>query len=54
MQNYINNLLLGVAVGDAIGVPAEFRSRESLAARPITDVYSANAALERGLNSQGC
>ena len=38
MQNYIKNLLLGVAVGDAIGVPAEFRSRESLAARPITDV----------------
>ena len=38
MQNYIKNLLLGVAVGDAIGVPAEFRSRESLSFRPIADI----------------
>ena len=30
--------LLGVAVGDALGVPAEFRSRSEIAANPITDM----------------
>jgi ADP-ribosyl-[dinitrogen reductase] hydrolase len=38
MQNYITDILLGVAVGDAIGVPAEFRSREHLSVRPMTDI----------------
>lgn len=29
---------LGVAVGDALGVPAEFNSRQYLAENPITDM----------------
>lgn len=38
MQNYITDILLGVAVGDAIGVPVEFKSRENLTVRPVTDI----------------
>jgi ADP-ribosylglycohydrolase len=38
MQNYITDILLGVAVGDAIGVPVEFRSREYLSVRPVVDI----------------
>ena len=34
----ISTVMLGHAVADAVGVPAEFKSRESLAARPITDM----------------
>lgn len=34
----IQAALFGVAVGDALGVPAEFRSREELSANPITDM----------------
>jgi ADP-ribosylglycohydrolase len=30
--------LFGVAVGDALGVPVEFRSRESIAHNPVTDM----------------
>jgi ADP-ribosyl-[dinitrogen reductase] hydrolase len=30
------DLLLGIAVADALGVPVEFNSRESLTARPVT------------------
>lgn len=39
MKHYydrIEGALLGLAVGDALGVPAEFRSREELRAAPIT------------------
>lgn len=35
---HITNALLGVAVGDAIGVPAEFKSRDQLRQKPITDI----------------
>ncbi len=37
-NNYIKDILLGVAVGDAIGVPVEFRSRTYLNAYPVIDV----------------
>ena len=32
------NILLGVAVGDALGVPVEFNSREKLKAFPVTEM----------------
>jgi hypothetical protein len=32
------SILLGVAVGDALGVPVEFMSRSMLQRRPITDM----------------
>lgn len=32
------SLYLGLAVGDALGVPVEFKSRESLAANPVLDM----------------
>ena len=35
--------LYGVCVGDALGVPAEFRSRESLDDEPITDMIGGGA-----------
>jgi ADP-ribosyl-[dinitrogen reductase] hydrolase len=38
MKNYITDILLGVAVGDAIGVPVEFKSREYLSVRPVLDM----------------
>jgi len=35
---YIKSGLLGLAVGDALGVPVEFKSRESISKKPITDM----------------
>ncbi len=37
-NQYIKNLLFGVAVGDAIGVPIEFMSREQIRSKPLTDM----------------
>lgn len=34
----IKSVLFGVAVGDALGVPIEFRSRERIASNPLTDM----------------
>lgn len=34
----MESLLLGVAVGDALGVPVEFKSRESLRENPVIDM----------------
>lgn len=34
----IKSCILGHAVGDALGVPVEFQSREKLAANPVTDM----------------
>lgn len=34
----INAALFGVAVGDALGVPVEFKSRESISNNPVTDM----------------
>lgn len=36
MKNYANDILLGMAVGDALGVPVEFRSRYALKSDPVT------------------
>lgn len=38
MINKIKSVILGHAVADALGVPAEFRSREELDKTPITDM----------------
>jgi ADP-ribosylglycohydrolase len=35
-RNYLKDLLYGVCVGDALGVPVEFESREYLKTNPIT------------------
>ncbi|SHN45757.1 ADP-ribosylglycohydrolase family protein [Chitinophaga sp. CF418] len=35
-RNFIKDALLGVATGDALGVPVEFRSRSSLLRDPVT------------------
>ena len=37
-RNVIRDALLGVAVGDALGVPVEFKSREVLKKNPVTDM----------------
>lgn len=34
----IKSALFGIAVGDALGVPVEFKSREYLAKNPVTDM----------------
>lgn len=34
----IRSVLFGVAVGDALGVPVEFKSRDYLEAKPLTDM----------------
>lgn len=36
----IHSALFGVAIGDALGVPLEFRSREYLQAIPVTDMLA--------------
>ena len=39
MQSSLSkNILLGLAVGDALGVPVEFKSRESLKKNPVSDM----------------
>lgn len=35
--------LMGVCVGDALGVPVEFNSREELGENPVVDLHSHNA-----------
>lgn len=35
-RNYFKDVLLGISVADALGVPVEFKSRESLTRNPIT------------------
>jgi len=37
-SNLAINILLGVATGDALGVPVEFRSREDIKSNPVTDM----------------
>lgn len=37
-KNIIHSALFGVAVGDALGVPVEFKSREYLEQNPVTDM----------------
>jgi ADP-ribosylglycohydrolase len=36
--NTCKDLLFGVAVGDALGVPVEFKSREEISRQPVTDM----------------
>jgi ADP-ribosyl-[dinitrogen reductase] hydrolase len=45
-QNLLSNIILGVAVGDAIGVPVEFEPRINLKQKPVTDM------LEYGTHTQ--
>ena len=37
-RNHSRDILLGVAVGDALGVPVEFKSRVSISKTPVTDM----------------
>lgn len=37
-RDYFKDVLFGVAIGDALGVPVEFRSREQIAFKPVTDM----------------
>ncbi|MEP6949258.1 MAG: ADP-ribosylglycohydrolase family protein [Ginsengibacter sp.] len=37
-RDYYKDILLGVAVGDALGVPVEFKSRESIRENPVTSM----------------
>ena len=38
MNKTIENMLIGLSLADALGVPVEFESRESLKAKPVTDM----------------
>ena len=38
MKDTIRGGILGLAVGDALGVPVEFQSREELRKNPVTDM----------------
>ncbi len=38
MSLLMRNILLGIAVGDALGVPVEFMSREEIRRNPVTDM----------------
>ena len=37
-RNIYKDILFGVAVGDALGVPLEFNSRQTIAQKPVTDM----------------
>jgi ADP-ribosylglycohydrolase len=45
-RNFIKDALLGVATGDALGVPVEFRTRNELKEQPV------NSMLEYGTHNQ--
>ncbi len=38
MKNFERSALLGLVVGDALGVPVEFKSREAISKKPVTDM----------------
>ncbi len=38
MKNIWKNAIMGVVVGDALGCPVQFESREEVALHPITDM----------------
>jgi len=38
MENIVKSAIFGVCVGDALGVPVEFRSREQLKRSPVTNM----------------
>ena len=38
LESKIKSVLLGVAIGDALGVPVEFESRETISQNPIVDM----------------
>jgi len=42
----VKSLLFGVAVGDALGVPVEFNSRQSLKINPVTDMRAYGTYLQ--------
>jgi ADP-ribosylglycohydrolase len=37
-RNIYKDILYGVAVGDALGVPVEFNSRQAIRKNPVTDM----------------
>lgn len=37
-KNFIKDALFGLALGDALGVPVEFKSRQEIARNPVTDM----------------
>ncbi len=37
-RHHIQSVLFGLAVGDALGVPIEFKSRETIRKNPVTDM----------------
>jgi ADP-ribosyl-[dinitrogen reductase] hydrolase len=39
MKNQAKAVLFGVAIGDALGVPVEFKDRELLEKNPVTDMF---------------
>lgn len=39
-RNPYKDILFGVAIGDALGVPVEFNSRDTIATNPVTDMRS--------------
>ena len=43
MENKIENGIIGFAIGDALGVPAEFKSRDELKKNPIIDMIGGGA-----------
>ena len=47
MTDYIKGSIWGLIVGDALGVPVEFKEREALRKHPVTDPLSAEGHLVR-------
>lgn len=37
-KNIYKDILFGVAIGDALGVPVEFKSRQTIAEKPVNDM----------------
>lgn len=38
MKSKLRSAILGLAIGDALGVPVEFQSREDLRLNPVVDM----------------
>jgi len=54
-SNIIKSILFGVAVGDALGVPVEFKKRKDIRSNPVVDMISIGTYnLPKGTWSDDC
>jgi ADP-ribosylglycohydrolase len=46
MKNFERSAILGLVVGDALGVPVEFKSREAISKKPVVDMIGFGQSMD--------